>query len=119
MGGVCIGGVGIGVVPLAGTGLGLFSVGGMAIGLVFAYGGMALAPIAMGGVALGYYAMGGAAFGVHTLGGNRHDQVALDFFQPTFTSLRFHATVWSLVALSVFTSVMIPLAVWWRGRAKP
>ena len=118
MGGIAIGGFAVGVVPLAGFGVGLISIGGCAIGLIFAYGGSALAPIAMGGVAFGYYAMGGAAWGAHALAGNSHDQAAQAFFSPTFTSFRFHATIWGLVIFSMLTSMLIPLIVWWRGRSR-
>jgi hypothetical protein len=118
MGGFALGGFSIGILPVAGCAIGLFAIGGLAIGLVAAYGGLAFGTIAMGGMALGYYAMGGGAWGAHTLASNGRDAAARAFFEPTFTSLRFHATVWALAILSMLTSLVLPLVVWWRRRSR-
>lgn len=109
MGGICMGGVAVGVLPVGGCALGLLSVGGLGLGLLYAYSGLAVAPIAMGGLALGYYSSGGAAFGVHPWGGNAHtDPVAAEFFR-TYHFKWVHLAVWSLVALSMAVSLLVPL----------
>lgn len=112
MGGICMGGVAIGILPVGGCALGLLSIGGLGLGLLYAYSGLAVAPIAMGGLALGYYSSGGAAFGAHPWGGNAHtDPVAADFFR-NYNFGWVHMIVWTLVALSMFASLLVPLLSW-------
>lgn len=87
MGGVCLGVVAVGGVPLSL----LLSLGGLAVSLLVACGGLAVGAIAVGGcavglaavggLAVGYYAAGGEAFGVHTISETARDPAAVAFFQ--------------------------------------